>query len=57
MASHLVFIGVGLLIASCNFVVLASDPSPLQDLCVADPNSPGNYNFIIPPLFSLSYKS
>ncbi|XP_042038573.1 putative germin-like protein 2-1 [Salvia splendens] len=34
MPSH--FVLLGLLIASCNFVALASDPSPLQDLCVAD---------------------
>lgn len=44
--SNLLVLGVlVIIIASCNFVaILASDPSPLQDLCVADPNSPGNYS-------------
>ncbi|KAI3466886.1 hypothetical protein Pfo_023549 [Paulownia fortunei] len=37
MASH--FIVLGFLIAACS-VALASDSSPLQDLCVADPNGP-----------------
>ncbi|XP_047974277.1 putative germin-like protein 2-1 isoform X2 [Salvia hispanica] len=43
MSSH--FVLLGLLIASCNFVALASDPSPLQDLCVAD-TSRGNFYFM-----------
>lgn len=43
MSSHLVLLG--LFIASCNFVALASDPSPLQDLCVAD-TSRGNYSIM-----------
>nr|GEU73387.1 hypothetical protein [Tanacetum cinerariifolium] len=29
----------GLLLATCSLVALASDPSPLQDFCVADRNS------------------
>ncbi|KAL2539288.1 Germin-like protein subfamily 1 member 18 [Abeliophyllum distichum] len=37
MASNFLFFGI--LIAICS-VVLASDPSPLQDFCVADPNGP-----------------
>ncbi|KAL2539287.1 Germin-like protein subfamily 1 member 18 [Abeliophyllum distichum] len=37
MASHFLFLGI--LISICS-VVLASDPSPLQDFCVADPNGP-----------------
>ncbi|XP_071730105.1 putative germin-like protein 2-1 [Rutidosis leptorrhynchoides] len=36
MASHLLIFG--LLLTACSFA-LASDPSPLQDFCVADPNS------------------
>nr|XP_043629297.1 germin-like protein subfamily 1 member 7 [Erigeron canadensis] len=36
MASHLLLFG--LLMATCS-LILASDPSPLQDFCVADPNS------------------
>ncbi|KAJ9551676.1 LOW QUALITY PROTEIN: hypothetical protein OSB04_015721 [Centaurea solstitialis] len=36
MASQLLLIG--LFVASCS-LALASDPSPLQDFCVADPNS------------------
>ncbi|KAI3466885.1 hypothetical protein Pfo_023548 [Paulownia fortunei] len=36
-ASH--FLLLGLLVATCS-VALASDPSPLQDLCVADPKGP-----------------
>ncbi|KAJ9551393.1 hypothetical protein OSB04_015438 [Centaurea solstitialis] len=36
MASQLLLIG--LIVASCS-LALASDPSPLQDFCVADPNS------------------
>ena len=31
---------VGLLLATCS-LALASDPSPLQDFCVADPDSKG----------------
>ncbi|KAJ9551671.1 hypothetical protein OSB04_015716 [Centaurea solstitialis] len=38
MASQLLLIG--LFVASCS-LALASDPSPLQDFCVADPNSQG----------------
>ncbi|PWA75041.1 germin-like protein 2-1 [Artemisia annua] len=34
MASR--FLLVGLLLATCSLVALASDPSPLQDFCVAD---------------------
>ncbi|KAJ0715667.1 hypothetical protein HanPI659440_Chr13g0503891 [Helianthus annuus] len=34
------FIIFGFLLATCS-IAFASDPSPLQDLCVADPNSPG----------------
>ncbi|GKE49467.1 putative germin-like protein 2-1, partial [Tanacetum coccineum] len=30
------FLLVGLLLATCSLVALASDPSPLQDFCVAD---------------------
>ncbi|GJZ46226.1 putative germin-like protein 2-1 [Tanacetum coccineum] len=30
---------VGLLLATCSLNVMAFDPSPLQDFCVADPNS------------------
>ncbi|XP_073154767.1 putative germin-like protein 2-1 [Henckelia pumila] len=37
MAFHLVVLG--LLIATCS-LALASDPSPLQDFCVADPTGP-----------------
>ncbi|KAJ9551788.1 hypothetical protein OSB04_015833 [Centaurea solstitialis] len=37
MASHL-FLLFGLLVASCS-LAMASDPSPLQDFCVADPKS------------------
>lgn len=37
MSRFLIF---GLLLATCA-VAFASDPSPLQDFCVADPNSPG----------------
>ncbi|GJX57070.1 putative germin-like protein 2-1 [Tanacetum coccineum] len=33
------FLLVGLLLATCSLVALASDPSPLQDFCVADLNS------------------
>nr|GEW29778.1 putative germin-like protein 2-1 [Tanacetum cinerariifolium] len=33
------FLLVGLLLATCSLVALASDPSPLQDFCVADRNS------------------
>ncbi|XP_071730096.1 putative germin-like protein 2-1 [Rutidosis leptorrhynchoides] len=36
MATHLLLFG--LLLTTCSFA-LASDPSPLQDFCVADPNS------------------
>ena len=38
MASRLLL--VGLLLATCS-LALASDPSPLQDFCVADPDSKG----------------
>lgn len=38
MASRLLL--VGLLLATCS-LALASDPSPLQDFCVADPKSKG----------------
>ncbi|KAA8519325.1 hypothetical protein F0562_013581 [Nyssa sinensis] len=37
MASH--FLLLGILAITCS-LVLASDHSPLQDFCVADPNSP-----------------
>ncbi|PIM98314.1 hypothetical protein CDL12_29206 [Handroanthus impetiginosus] len=37
MASH--FLVLGILVATCS-VSLASDPSPLQDFCVADTNGP-----------------
>ncbi|KAA8519324.1 hypothetical protein F0562_013580 [Nyssa sinensis] len=37
MASHFLLLGILAIICS---VVLASDHSPLQDFCVADPNSP-----------------
>ncbi|KVI02150.1 RmlC-like cupin domain-containing protein [Cynara cardunculus var. scolymus] len=37
MASRLLLIGL-FFVASCS-LVLASDPSPLQDFCVADPKS------------------
>ncbi|KVD98176.1 hypothetical protein Ccrd_024126, partial [Cynara cardunculus var. scolymus] len=37
MASRLLLIGL-VFVASCS-LALASDPSPLQDFCVADPNS------------------
>nr|GEZ61853.1 germin, RmlC-like cupin domain protein [Tanacetum cinerariifolium] len=33
------FLLVGLLLATCSLVALASDPSPLQDFCVADRDS------------------
>ncbi|GKC34884.1 putative germin-like protein 2-1 [Tanacetum coccineum] len=33
------FLLVGLLLATCSLVALTSDPSPLQDFCVADLNS------------------
>ncbi|KAH6827389.1 RmlC-like cupins superfamily protein [Perilla frutescens var. hirtella] len=52
MASHFVFFGVGLFLASCSFVAFASDPSPLQDLCVADPSSPVLVHGSAAPLFS-----
>ncbi|GJY39801.1 putative germin-like protein 2-1 [Tanacetum coccineum] len=35
------FLLVGLLLATCSLLALASDPSPLQDFCVADLNSNG----------------
>ncbi|PIN24093.1 hypothetical protein CDL12_03178 [Handroanthus impetiginosus] len=34
------------MVATCS-VALASDPSPLQDLCVADPKGPGNTPILI----------
>ncbi|KAL2252084.1 putative germin-like protein 2-1 [Sesamum indicum] len=40
MASHLLFL---VLISICS-IALASDPSPLQDFCVADPNGPVQVN-------------
>ncbi|XP_022146642.1 putative germin-like protein 2-1 [Momordica charantia] len=39
MASSKVIILLGLVIATCAVAAFASDPSPLQDFCVADPNS------------------
>ncbi|PWA45917.1 germin-like protein 2-1 [Artemisia annua] len=33
------FLLVGLLLATCSLIVMAFDPSPLQDFCVADRNS------------------
>ncbi|XP_052202792.1 putative germin-like protein 2-1 [Diospyros lotus] len=39
MASHYYFLMVTLLAMACS-LAMASDHSPLQDFCVADPNSP-----------------
>jgi len=39
MASHILFLALLALISS---LAIASDPSPLQDFCVADNTSPGN---------------
>ncbi|KAI3828192.1 hypothetical protein L1987_02289 [Smallanthus sonchifolius] len=36
----------GLMLATCS-IALASDPSPLQDFCVADPNSPVLVNGVV----------
>nr|GMD16184.1 putative germin-like protein 2-1 [Ipomoea batatas] len=40
MALHFVKLGGGILLATLLIVASASDPSPLQDFCVADPTSP-----------------
>ncbi|KAL0321416.1 UNVERIFIED_CONTAM: putative germin-like protein 2-1 [Sesamum radiatum] len=40
MASHLLI----LLLISISSIALASDPSPLQDFCVAHPNGPVQVN-------------
>lgn len=40
MASQLFFLAF---LAITSSIALASDPSPLQDFCVADPNNPGWY--------------
>ncbi|KAJ0586621.1 hypothetical protein HanOQP8_Chr04g0130801 [Helianthus annuus] len=44
MMSH--FLIFGLLLTTCS-IALASDPSPLQDFCVADPNSPVFVNGVV----------
>ncbi|MFS7950644.1 hypothetical protein Hanom_Chr07g00585621 [Helianthus anomalus] len=43
MSRFLIF---GLLLTTCS-IALASDPSPLQDFCVADPNSPVFVNGVV----------
>ncbi|KAK9050208.1 hypothetical protein SSX86_030822 [Deinandra increscens subsp. villosa] len=43
MSRFLIF---GLLLATCS-IVFASDPSPLQDFCVADPKSPVLVNGLV----------
>ncbi|KAL8483510.1 hypothetical protein ACS0TY_026267 [Phlomoides rotata] len=39
MASNFILLGLGVLLAGCS-LALASDSSPLQDFCVANPNGP-----------------
>ncbi|MFS7950641.1 putative rmlC-like jelly roll protein [Helianthus anomalus] len=43
MSRFLIF---GLLLTTCS-IALASDPSPLQDFCVTDPNSPVFVNGVV----------
>ncbi|KAJ0586620.1 putative rmlC-like cupin domain superfamily, rmlC-like jelly roll protein [Helianthus annuus] len=43
MSRFLIF---GLLLTTCS-IAFASDPSPLQDFCVADPNSPVFVNGVV----------
>ncbi|KAF5791982.1 hypothetical protein HanRHA438_Chr09g0412731 [Helianthus annuus] len=43
MSRFLIF---GILLTTCS-IALASDPSPLQDFCVADPNSPVFVNGVV----------
>ncbi|KAL8209716.1 hypothetical protein R6Q57_006448 [Mikania cordata] len=44
MSHFLIF---SLLLATCTSFAFASDPSPLQDFCVADPNSPVFVNGVV----------
>ncbi|KAK6133507.1 hypothetical protein DH2020_032753 [Rehmannia glutinosa] len=55
MASH--FTLLGMLVAIYCSVALASDPSPLQDLCVADPKGPALVHGPASSLFSSLHAS
>ena len=47
MASSSSFLVLAALLALGSWQAIASDPSPLQDFCVVDKNSPGIVYFII----------
>ena len=47
MASSSSFLLLAVLLALVSWQATASDPSPLQDFCVADMNSPGTIRFLI----------
>ena len=47
MASSSSFLLLAALLALVSWQATASDPSPLQDFCVADMNSPGTIRFVI----------
>ncbi|KAG8365671.1 hypothetical protein BUALT_Bualt18G0130700 [Buddleja alternifolia] len=55
MASYFLLLGV--LIATCSSIVLASDPSPLQDFCVADSKGPALVHGPESSLFSFLHGS
>lgn len=58
-SSSFSFLLVAALLGLASWKAIASDPSPLQDFCVADLNSPGTFeyvlNFMIDTLISCIY--